>query len=438
MPEEPHLEVYDNRSKLVKETGEDITFLEGSPSTDAKGRLKKIKHQLDNGWFEGIINERLKMEKPSINLDEDSIKLLDSMVSSVTSEVGRGVTVLLILQLVIKSIEPSQCIRLHKAGRAGEDTFSWQEGVPMRVLDKAYITPVLRKYDLMHLNADGFMMTRSLAENYPYSRFYKAAIRGSKREWIRLVDRVEDNQVQPLDALKHIIGLLINRSDNFKKSVEKLMGLISDYLKTSPSIDDTYTLINRHIDNSTYSARLFEIAMHSFLQAMGDLRWLESDLVPLSQMRSANKKHGNIGDIELSVPFSKIIDESWDSKYGKPYLRDELEELLEKIQVHPDVKIAGFVVDGKPDLRQEIRNRIQEIEELTGVKIYIMPFKDWVRFWITRTGVDESKLAKAWLLAYAESIGQLRRDRAPIDEPSDIWVQTLIETLSRTLKTPRL
>ncbi len=37
-------------------------------------------------------------------------------------------------------------------------------------------------------------------------------------------------------------------------------------------------------------------------------------------MRSANKKHGNIGDLEV-LEKSNII-EAWDAKYGKAYLRD--------------------------------------------------------------------------------------------------------------------
>jgi hypothetical protein len=36
-------------------------------------------------------------------------------------------------------------------------------------------------------------------------------------------------------------------------------------------------------------------------------------LKPLSQMRSANKKHGNIGDIEILE--ARQIIESWDAKY---------------------------------------------------------------------------------------------------------------------------
>lgn len=34
-------------------------------------------------------------------------------------------------------------------------------------------------------------MTRSLAENYPYSPVYKANIRGARLEWLSIVEAIE-------------------------------------------------------------------------------------------------------------------------------------------------------------------------------------------------------------------------------------------------------
>ena len=95
-------------------------------------------------------------------------------------------------------------------------------------------------------------------------------------------------------------------------------------------------------------------------------------LVPLSQLRSANKKHGNIGDIELAR--INIIVESWDAKYVSLYLRDELEELKDKLTINPELKIAGFIVDSKLDLRKDIIEKKKEIEFDTGTKIYLFTF----------------------------------------------------------------
>ena len=38
-------------------------------------------------------------------------------------------------------------------------------------------------------------MTRSLAENYPYSKLYKAEMKGPFDEWISIVDALEDKSM---------------------------------------------------------------------------------------------------------------------------------------------------------------------------------------------------------------------------------------------------
>ena len=69
-------------------------------------------------------------------------------------------------EVQLKTIVPKQSIRLHK-GSTRKGSFSWVDGVPMRVLDNTYNTPFLREKGLLNINKDGVMMTRSLAENYP-------------------------------------------------------------------------------------------------------------------------------------------------------------------------------------------------------------------------------------------------------------------------------
>ncbi|MDA7528063.1 hypothetical protein N8590_03660, partial [bacterium] len=150
-------------------------------------------------------------------------------------------------------------------------------------------------------------------------------------------------------------------------------------------------------------------------------------------MRSANKKHGNIGDIELIKSQNGLeILESWDAKYGKLYLRDELEELAEKLGDHSETKIAGFVVDENPNLKKEIVDRKAELEELLDVTIHICSFEQWTALISARAeGVSQSDLAKRWLSAFVESICQRRRDKAPIDEPCEAWLTELNHQLTR-------
>lgn len=206
---ELHLRVYANRSELVFSDGTVQAFYEGGMSQAAKIRYKKIAVELSNGYLERQI---LACRDKSSNLDFSELTqahkhLLNKLVQSVTSEVGRALVGLTILQLCVKSIEPEQNIRLHK-GSVGTRDFSWRDGISMRSLDKQYITPILRRYELLRLNADGFMMTRTLAENYPYSIVYKANIRGARSEWVSLVEATDKGEVVADVALRYLLSQL--------------------------------------------------------------------------------------------------------------------------------------------------------------------------------------------------------------------------------------
>lgn len=147
-----------------------------------------------------------------------------------------------------------------------------------------------------------------------------------------------------------------------------------------------------------------------------------------SYLTLTNKKHGNVGDIELME--NNVIIEAWDAKYGKPYLRDELEELRDKLILYPDVRVAGFVADSIVDMRRDIETRKNEIEIETETSICLFTFEEWVNSKsASLTSVQKEELAYRWLVALAESFAQKRPEQAPIDEPCDGWVTDLIRVL---------
>jgi hypothetical protein len=306
----------------------------------------------------------------------------------------------------------------------------------MRSLDSQFITPFLRKHDLLRINKYGVFMTRSLAENYPYSQFYKASIRGARDAWLTLVDKVEAGEVNAENALRYLLALLRNRAEWFTQLSDTAIKATNQFLTASSTFDSVFALIQKHIDSSFYSARLLEVCMHAFLQVLEDRGLLNGRLLPLCQMRTANKKHRNVADIEVvSMDDNEMIIEAWDAKYGKPYLLDELNELLDKLQLR-SLEIVGFVVEREPDLRPEILNRISEISESTETEIKILSLRDWIELYLNRLQQQElrDEIAREWIIAYIESLCQRRRDRAPIDEPADLWVKDWIQILHAQLE----
>jgi len=257
-------------------------------------------------------------------------------------------------------------------------------------------------------------------------------VRGAKDAWITIVEWLEDEDLQPLPALRYLISLLINRSNRFYALAERCLEQVDIFLGKSANFTRIFTLLRNFVEHSDYSARAFEVVIHAAYQALDEMGQVEPlHLKPLSQMRSANKKHGNIGDIELLEPGKGVaIAESWDTKYGKENLREELEELFEKLSFHPECKTAGFITNKKSSQKPEIATRTSEIEEFYDCKIVILSFEEWYKT-ITKSFSNTQRhvFLEKWLRAVAESFCQKRRDIAPIDEPCEYWIQSLFALL---------
>lgn len=374
---------------------------------------------LENGYLEQVYNQCAKIDTSS--LEEVFKEQLKNLVDGITSEVGRALVGLAFLQLTIKSIVPDQSIRLHK-GSSRNGTFSWKEGISMRNIDSHYSSPFLREKDLLNINKFGIMMTRSLAENYPYSRLYKAEMRGPFETWIKIVDEIETGTIDCYAALGYFTSLLINKSKRFERISEETLKILHKCKKFH--FDKVENLLKDFFTETKYSARAFEVVIHSFLQAYTKLEYTDLDLVPMSQMRSANKKHGNVGDVELKEGV-RII-EAWDAKYGKSYLYDELDELKDKLESNPSVLLAGFIVDDSIVLKSEIKEKVYEVSLTTDTEIKMFTFKEWIEYKLLDVPFKERNLlAKEWLTAVVESFARKRLDVAPIDEPCEGWLLDL-------------
>jgi hypothetical protein len=113
---EPHLRVFRDKSELVLPDGTTRVFLEGAMSQSAKLKYQKITGELSTGYLEKQIikcKDNLAIIDFS-QLSQIHIANFNVLVESVTSEVGRALVGLTVLQLCVKAIEPMQSIRLHK------------------------------------------------------------------------------------------------------------------------------------------------------------------------------------------------------------------------------------------------------------------------------------------------------------------------------------
>lgn len=420
------LTIYPDKSVLETD-GSVSEFIEGVQTNCAKNRACKIQKAFEDGFLENLILQLTENPSSDLSLSDVARQCLDELIDSVTSEVGRALVGLSVLQAAIKAIEPEQSVRLHKGGRSSA-AFSWTEGLSMRVLDKNYITPTLRRHKLLRLNADGFMMTRSLAENYPYSKLYKAQLRGARAAWLDLVEGLEDGSIDGLEALTYLLSRMINKSSDLEELAELALSK-AEHLSQTLSPNEIRDLLQRYVYEDSYSARLFEVMLHAAFQVLDEKGQLDGSLKPLSQMRSANKKHKNVGDVEVETrPGSRLILESWDAKFGKSHLREEVEELYEKLADQPECFVAGFVTSGEPEIDIEIQGRIAELEDThgTNLEIPIVDFRGFLES-VVYTRIAAEEFAPRWLVFFISSVAQKRRHIAPIDEPCEAWLRRFLD-----------
>lgn len=421
-----YLKVTEDTSELVYDDGSTTAFKEGKPNQAAIARLANIKAGFTSGFLTKSLEESKKFKAPG-GLTKEIINSCDELVDGVSQELGRALMGISILQMAIKSIEPGQSIRLHKGG-SGD--FSWVDGISMRTLDSSFLIPFLRANSLLSINSYGVFMTRGLAENYPYSKVYKAALRGPKKSWLEVVEFLEGNPSNSKDLLLYALSKLSARSSKFDEIVIETQKSLQVWSKSKPSMKSTESLVEKFLINAPNAARLLEICIHSFIYTLGENYSNDLHLKRMTQMRSANKKAKNIGDIELSEDENgNLIIESWDAKFGTHYYLDELDFLLEKLAAHPECKRAGFITDKsfKPD--RETKDKIEYIREAFGVEVQILGLADWIKYATDEAGVKPDAIAKDWVSNIHSYLALKLKDQAPIDEPTDRWLNALSNAL---------
>jgi hypothetical protein len=148
-------------------------------------------------------------------------------------------------------------------------------------------------------------------------------------------------------------------------------------------------------------------------------------------MRSANKKHGNVGDIEIVASLTADEDgiqviEAWDAKFNKADLTFEIGEISDKIHNHPELERVGFVLSVD---RSEVTGT--DVAGSNPIKVEIVVFDELIRDYELRTSTDPFELSKRWMVAFVETLCQKRRHIAPVDEPTISWVIGLLERLRK-------
>lgn len=440
--DEPRMITYSDHTAIIDANGTKHTFEEGTQTDEARQRYEHIQKELDDGYLEEQIHDVATTGTHlDTELSEQHQALIDDLVDGVSDGAGRSLAGLAVVQLTIKSIAPDQNIRLHK-GSQRSDHFGWKEGISFRTIDSTHIAPALREYDLLYVNKDGVMMTRSLAENYPYSQVYKASLRGPRDAWGKLVEAIErsDSSLAPEPALRYLLLDLVNRGSYAQEISQDLLDAVENLRNKGTSPDQIFDVIQRHIRQSPHSDRVLKIALHALYQVLEDNDHL-SGVSPTGGMLQPPEftplPDADIDGHHPAITVNHPSDEShihtaWDVNTGRLDMAVKLDQLEDLLQAHPEIQRFGVIVENGPSVDPAIDDRLATIEDQHNVEICITTFEDLCKELLedlVSAGVDYSQ----WLIAYAETLTHRRRNRVPLNEPTREWVEILTDVIEDEL-----
>ncbi len=436
--DEPRMITYSDYTAIIDADGTKHTFEEGVQTDKARQRYEHIQKELDDGYLEEQIHDVATTGTHlDTELSEQHQALIDDLIDGVSDGAGRSLAGLAVVQLTIKSIAPDQNIRLHK-GSQRSDHFGWKEGISFRTIDSTHIAPALREYDLLYVNKDGVMMTRSLAENYPYSQVYKASLRGPRDAWGTLVEAIErsDSSLAPEPALRYLLLALVNRGSYAQEISQDLLDAVENLRNKGTSPDQIFDVIQRHIRQSPHSDRVLKIALHALYQVLEDNDHLSGVSPTGGTLQPPEFTPLPDADIDGHNPAITVthpsdashIHTAWDVNTGRLDMAAKLDQLEGLLQAHPEIQRLGVIVENGPSVDPAIDDRLATIEDQHNVEICITTFDDLCKELLEElvsAGVDYSQ----WLIAYAETLIHRRRNRAPLNEPTREWVEILTDVI---------
>jgi hypothetical protein len=115
-------------------------------------------------------------------------------------------------------------------------------------------------------------------------------------------------------------------------------------------------------------------------------------------------------------------------------LSDALDVFIEKIRGKDISELKfGYVLLPEKKEYQDVDRKIADIADEFGIEVQVYSFDEWVQEQLARAeeeNASEDIVAITWIRAYTESLALRREDRAPIDEPTHNWLQSLQSILA--------
>lgn len=286
---------------------------------------------------------------------------------------ARGVALTL---CAYKIVVPTQDVRAHKSEHPG--------GFSARSIDAGVTVPFLKSKGLSY-NVETHWLSQTFSFAGPYTRDVrlKTSPKQAGPLMLEVVNLVQDSK-SPLEtasaAASTILYALIEERNKGRVELTKPKGL---------TIDRTTRLLNEHFNRGydRNAPRLPQLAIYALYRCLADCvdRYKNLQLQPLERLKTANRKSGTVGDIDIHQGERPL--EAVEIKFN---IQIELSDVQEAIQKVKSASVERYLILStvgvqRKDL-EEISQLQNEFKARNGCEIIVDGVLETLRYYLRLLG----------------------------------------------------
>lgn len=248
---------------------------------------------------------------------------------------------------IYKIAHPEQDIRNHKS--------EYANGFSARGVDTKVTVPFLLEHGLPY-NVETHWLSQTLSFAGPFTPdlILKTVPKKAGPDLVKVANLIQNSTG---DKIRRYVTLILEQMIE-----ERNKGNIPLTKPKNLSIDQVMELLHKHFER-TYeknAPRLPQIAIYAIYQClMHDVdRYSTFDLQPLERMKTANRKSGSVGDIDIWKNGRPI--EAVEIKYKIPINVSHVNEVMQKVKAE---SVERYFILSTADLDPNEQEEIQRLKE---------------------------------------------------------------------------
>ena len=254
-----------------------------------------------------------------------------------------------------------------------------ENGFSGRSLDTKYITPTLKELELTSMSESGWL-TRSLEQPYPYTKDYNGKISSLKKEFLYIVDKIENEP----KYCKSILRLILNSSILIRKKnvieISPISNPDSITIDNITSVLESYFKENYHVSGGS---KLPVISFYSIYQILiKEMRRFDGCILgDLGSHTSSDRTSNSSGDIEIFRE-GKVI-ESLEIKLGIEIDNHLINKVVKKIIKHNPIRYYILSTHGiKEEDYSQVITKVHNLKNEHGCQLIINGLIPTLRYYL--------------------------------------------------------